>query len=211
MLGVFTHLTQSKVWRWAEANLFFKGARLLSPVKLKDTLVDISTINDFASDSAFPCLSPHTVNGLKFREWQIDRIYAKYFDLSLERNTTERRNRIQVYSCDRLRCGERQHMCREAFATYCCWRCGPLHWCSWPVAKTRSRNSCLTGTWNMVFKLVLFVQSSSATAEWVLPLLQNSFNQKQSSSLEDYIETSIMLQYNRWCLFPNASVWMHFL
>ena len=41
---------------------FFKGARLLSPEKMKDTLVDTSTINEFMS--AFPSLCPHTVNGL---------------------------------------------------------------------------------------------------------------------------------------------------
>ena len=47
------------------------------------------------------------------------------------------------------------------------------------------------------FKLVLLVQPSSAAAERVFSLLQNSFSQRQSSSLEDYIETSLMLQYNR--------------
>ena len=42
---------------------FFKGARLLSPEKMKDTLVDTFTIIEFAS--AFPSLSPHTVSDLK--------------------------------------------------------------------------------------------------------------------------------------------------
>ena len=42
---------------------FFKGARLLSPEKMKDTHIDESTIDDFAS--AFPSLSTQTVNGLK--------------------------------------------------------------------------------------------------------------------------------------------------
>ena len=51
--------------------------------------------------------------------------------------------------------------------------------------------------WCTAFKLVLLVQPSSAAAERVFALLQNSFTQRQSSSLEDYIETSIMLQYNR--------------
>ena len=41
------------------------------------------------------------------------------------------------------------------------------------------------------------VQPTSAAAERVFSLLQNSFSQRQSTSLEDYIETSIMLQYNR--------------
>ena len=51
--------------------------------------------------------------------------------------------------------------------------------------------------WSTAFKLVLLVQPSSAAAERVFSLLQNSFSQRQSSSLEDYIETSLMLQYNR--------------
>ena len=46
-------------------------------------------------------------------------------------------------------------------------------------------------------KTWLLVQPSSAAAERVFSLLQNSFSQRQSSSLEDYIETSLMLQYNR--------------
>ena len=50
--------------------------------------------------------------------------------------------------------------------------------------------------WCAAFKLVLVVQPSSAAAERVFSLLQNSFNQGQSSSLEDYTETLIMLQYN---------------
>ena len=51
--------------------------------------------------------------------------------------------------------------------------------------------------WSTAFKLVLLVQPSSAAAERVFSLPQNSFSQRQSSSLEDYIETSLMLQYNR--------------
>ena len=42
---------------------FFKEARLLSLEKMKDTQVDESTINDFAS--AFLSLTTQTVNGLK--------------------------------------------------------------------------------------------------------------------------------------------------
>ena len=41
------------------------------------------------------------------------------------------------------------------------------------------------------------MQPSSAAAERVFSLLNNSFNAKQRSSLEDYIEGSVMLQYNR--------------
>ena len=37
---------------------------------------------------------------------------------------------------------------------------------------------------------------SSAAAERVFSLLSNSFGARQESSLEDYIQASIMLQYN---------------
>ena len=50
--------------------------------------------------------------------------------------------------------------------------------------------------WCSAFQQVLLVQPSSAAAERVFSLLQNSFSQRQSNSLEDYIETSVMLQYN---------------
>ena len=52
--------------------------------------------------------------------------------------------------------------------------------------------------WAEVFRLVLLVQSSSAAAERVFSILQR-FNDQQQSSLEDYIELSIMLQYNHPC------------
>ena len=45
-------------------------------------------------------------------------------------------------------------------------------------------------------KLSLLFQPSSAAAERVFSLLQNSFKDQQYSSLEDYIEASIMMQYN---------------
>ena len=50
--------------------------------------------------------------------------------------------------------------------------------------------------WSKACKMSLLFQSSSAAAERVFSLLQNSFNQQQYSSLENYIEASIMLQYN---------------
>ena len=50
--------------------------------------------------------------------------------------------------------------------------------------------------WSKACKMSLLFQPSSAEAERVFSLLQNSFNQQQYSSLEDYIEASIMLQYN---------------
>ena len=50
--------------------------------------------------------------------------------------------------------------------------------------------------WAAAFRLVLLVQPSSAAAERVFSILQCCFNEKQRSSLEDYIELSIMLQFN---------------
>ena len=45
------------------------------------------------------------------------------------------------------------------------------------------------------FRLVLLVQPSSATAERVFSILQR-FTAQQQSSLEDYLELSVLLQYN---------------
>ena len=50
--------------------------------------------------------------------------------------------------------------------------------------------------WSNACKQSLLFQPSSAAAERVFSLLQNSFKDQQYSSLEDYIQTSIMLQYN---------------
>lgn len=50
--------------------------------------------------------------------------------------------------------------------------------------------------WTHTCKLILLVQPSSAAAERVFSLLNNSFNSQQESSLEDYLQLSIMLQYN---------------
>ena len=43
---------------------------------------------------------------------------------------------------------------------------------------------------------VLLVQPSSAASEQVFSLLKSSFNSQQQNSLQDYIEVSLMLQYN---------------
>ena len=43
---------------------------------------------------------------------------------------------------------------------------------------------------------LISVKPSSAASEQVFSLLANSFQCQQSSSLEDYIEVSLMLQYN---------------
>ncbi len=54
------------------------------------------------------------------------------------------------------------------------------HTCEWPPTLVKD----------------MLVQPSSAVAERVFSILSNSFTDTQRSSLEDYIETSIMMQYN---------------
>lgn len=50
--------------------------------------------------------------------------------------------------------------------------------------------------WSRAAQQVLLVQPSSASSERVFSLLRNSFGERQQSSLQDYIQTSLMLQYN---------------
>ena len=50
--------------------------------------------------------------------------------------------------------------------------------------------------WSKSCKSLLLLQPSSAAAERAFSILANSFKDSQKSSLEDYIETFVMLQYN---------------
>ena len=50
--------------------------------------------------------------------------------------------------------------------------------------------------WSTAAADVLLVQPSSAAAERVFSLLKASFGLQQDASLNDYIQTSFMLQYN---------------
>jgi len=50
--------------------------------------------------------------------------------------------------------------------------------------------------WAEACSLVLLIQPSSAAAEHVFSILSNTFSSQQEPSLEDYIELSVMLQYN---------------
>ena len=59
------------------------------------------------------------------------------------------------------------------------------------------RNSGGLPHWCSAAMKVLVVQPSSAAAERVFSILTNSFTDKQERSLEDYVETSVMLQYNQ--------------
>ena len=58
------------------------------------------------------------------------------------------------------------------------------------------RNEKVLPNWSSTCKSVLLVQLLSATAERVFSILSNSFTDRQEHSLKDYIETSVMLQYN---------------
>jgi hypothetical protein len=51
--------------------------------------------------------------------------------------------------------------------------------------------------WASAARKVLVVQPSSAAAERVFSLLSSSFGSQQDSSLKDYIESSLMLRYNK--------------
>ena len=50
--------------------------------------------------------------------------------------------------------------------------------------------------WAKAARQVLLVQPSSVALERVFSLLRNSFGERQNASLPDYIETSLMYQYN---------------
>ena len=58
-------------------------------------------------------------------------------------------------------------------------------------------NSPELPTWAACAKKVLLVQPSSAAFERVFSLLNSSFQEQQDAALQDYIEASLMLQYNR--------------
>ena len=58
------------------------------------------------------------------------------------------------------------------------------------------RNCEALPVWSKACKSVLLLQPSSAAAERVFSILSNSFNNRQQHSLKDYIEASVMLQYN---------------
>ena len=53
-----------------------------------------------------------------------------------------------------------------------------------------------SGTPAHAVKKVVLIQPSSAASERIFSLLTNSFDDKQQNCLEDYVEASLMLQYN---------------
>ena len=64
----------------------------------------------------------------------------------------------------------------------------PLEW--W------QRNAKDLPNWSASCAMVLLIQPSSAAAERVFSILKASFGEQQDLSLQDYIEASLMLQYN---------------
>ena len=52
-------------------------------------------------------------------------------------------------------------------------------------------------SWSTAVKKMLLVQPSSASAERVFSFLQNTFNRQQDAALEETVEVSVMLRYNK--------------
>ena len=65
----------------------------------------------------------------------------------------------------------------------------PLEW--W------KQNASALPNWSEAARKILLLQPSSAAAERVFSLLNSSFGDQQDNSLQDYIESSLMLQYNK--------------
>ena len=51
--------------------------------------------------------------------------------------------------------------------------------------------------WLSVAQELFMVQPSSAAVEQVFSILNRSFGDQQHNSLEDYVESSVMLQFNK--------------
>ena len=50
--------------------------------------------------------------------------------------------------------------------------------------------------WSSASQKVFLLQPSSAAAERVFSILTRTFSESQTNSLEDYVESTVMLQYN---------------
>ena len=68
---------------------------------------------------------------------------------------------------------------------------------NFPVLEWWKQNASALPNWSEAARKILLIQPSSAAAERVFSLLTNSFGNQQDSSLQDYIESSLMLQYNK--------------
>ena len=59
--------------------------------------------------------------------------------------------------------------------------------------------------WWKVAAILVLIQPSSAACERVFSLLNNSFSNKQSKALADYIILSLMMQFNKRRVTPKIS------
>jgi hypothetical protein len=69
-----------------------------------------------------------------------------------------------------------------------------LDW--WKNHSNPDSGGCLPH-WSSAAQKVFLVQPSSATAERVFSMLNCSFGDQQQNALEDVVEATIMLQYNK--------------
>jgi len=51
--------------------------------------------------------------------------------------------------------------------------------------------------WLAAVRKIVLIQPSSAAAERVFSILNTSFGERQDNALQDYVESSLMLQYNK--------------
>ena len=64
------------------------------------------------------------------------------------------------------------------------------------ICEWRKSKETVLPNWGGAARKALLVQPSSAASERVFSLLNNTFGKKQNNSLENYVESCIMLQYN---------------
>ena len=64
------------------------------------------------------------------------------------------------------------------------------------IAWWKNHESHELPNWSSACRIALLIQPSSAVVERMFSLLPNSFGDAQSRSMEDYVESSIMLHYN---------------
>ena len=78
------------------------------------------------------------------------------------------------------------------------WKTYVLHTVYSPLEFWKTHASSLPAWAVTAAQKVLLIQPTSAASERFFSLLNSSFSQQQYSSLQDYIETSLMLQYNKY-------------
>ena len=66
-----------------------------------------------------------------------------------------------------------------------------------PGSSSWKQHASSLPAWATAAKKVLVAQPSSAAAERAFSILNSTFKDNQDNSLKDYIETSVMLRYNK--------------